>query len=84
MHSRKYLAIRLLPKLLSEHSPFFRYYSCKFLYDQARAGSARLALWKDLQLDFSYTLECSVLGYLHPETRETVPFDCDNLAEFSE
>jgi hypothetical protein len=43
-----------------------------------------LALWKDLHLDYSYTLECSALGYLHPETRETIAFDAEKLSEFSE
>ena len=30
LHSKKYLQIRMLPKLLAEQSEMFRYYSCKF------------------------------------------------------
>ena len=30
LHSKKYLKIRILPKLLAERSEMFRYYSCKF------------------------------------------------------
>jgi hypothetical protein len=81
LHSRKYLKIRMLPKLLAEQSPMFRYYSCKFRYERQKEGCARLSLWKDFNLENSYTLECSALGYLN-EQRETVPFTEKNLQEF--
>ncbi len=81
LHSRKYLKIRMLPKLLAERSPMFRYYSCKFKYERQKEGCARLSLWKDFNLENSYTLECSALGYLN-EQRETIPFTEESLQEF--
>ena len=81
LHSRKYLKIRILPRLLSETCEEFRYYSCKFRADASKEGSARLSLSKDFQIENCYTIEISALGYLNPE-RETVPFDEASLADF--
>lgn len=81
LHSRRYMKIRMLPKLLSERSQMFRFYSCKFRTDKYKEGCARLALWKDFSLENSYTIECSALGYLNNE-RETIPFTEESLSEF--
>jgi hypothetical protein len=51
----------------------FRFYSCKYLFDKARQGCARLALWKEFKIEQCYTIEISALGYLNKD-RETVPF----------
>ena len=63
LHSRKYLKIRILPKLLSERSELFRYYSCKFRMEKYKEGCARQALWNALNIQNCYTIECSALGY---------------------
>ena len=81
LHSKKYLKIRMLPKLLAERSEMFRYYSCKFRFDKFKEGCARLALWKDFHIENSYTIEISALGYLNAE-RETIPFTENSLGEF--
>lgn len=83
LHSRKYLKIRMIPKLLTERSEMFRYYSCKFKMDKFKEGCARLALWKEFNLDNSYTIEISALGYLNAE-RETIPFTEDTLSDFGQ
>ena len=74
LHSRRYLKIRMMPKLLSETSEAFRYYSCKFRAEPSKEGSARLAFAKDFNLENSFTVEISALGFLNAN-RETVPFD---------
>jgi hypothetical protein len=70
LHSKQYLKIRLLPKLLAERSEMFRYYSCKFRVEKYKEGCARLALWRDLHIMNCFTIECSALGFLTKE-RET-------------
>ncbi|TNV86843.1 hypothetical protein FGO68_gene16193 [Halteria grandinella] len=81
LHSKKYLKIRMLPKLLAERSEMFRYYSCKFRFDKFKEGCARLALWKDFHIENSYTIEISAMGFLNAE-RETIPFTEASLGEF--
>lgn len=84
LHSRSYLSIRLLPKLLSENSQFFRYHSCRYRFDPSKAGSARLAINRMHGLEMSYTIEISAMGYLKDDGGERVTerFDEDALALF--
>ncbi|CDW76472.1 zinc carboxypeptidase family protein [Stylonychia lemnae] len=81
LHSRKYLKIRIMPKLLSERSEMFRYFSCKFRFEQYKQGCARQALWNAFNIQNCYTIECSALGYYNKD-RETNQFDELNLREF--
>ncbi|CAG9328864.1 unnamed protein product [Blepharisma stoltei] len=74
LHSDKYISIKVLPKLFSEKTEMFRYFSCKFQNDWSKRKSARLAIWKELKLPFVYTIETSSYGYLDNE-RNTVPFN---------
>lgn len=59
LHSDKYGKIRLIPKLLSELTESFRYYSCKFRNEKSKESSARLVINSELNLPFSYTIEAS-------------------------
>lgn len=92
LHSDKYYKMRVLPKLLSERTEMFRYFGCKFRNDETKKKSARLVVWKEQKLPYSYTLEASFHGYLTPQ-RATVPFDeellmkmgslvCDGLLDY--
>ena len=81
LHSKKYLKIRILPKLLAERSQMFRYYSCKFRMEKYKEGCARLAIWKEFHISKCYTIECSSLGFLTKE-RETLQFTENYLNEF--
>jgi hypothetical protein len=83
LHLRKYMKIRVLPKLASERTEMFRYFSCKFRIEKYKESCARIALWRDFGISNSYTIESSVFGFLNKE-RETVPFNEDLLAEFGE
>jgi len=83
LHSRKYLKIRFLPKLASERTQMFRYFSCKFRIEKYKETCARIALWRDFAIANCYTIETSAYGFLNKE-RETVPFNEELLREFGE
>ncbi|CAG9331274.1 unnamed protein product [Blepharisma stoltei] len=73
LHSDKYISIKVLPKLFSERTEMFRYFSCKFKNDWSKRKAARLVIWKELKLPFVYTIETSSYGFLDSE-RNTIPF----------
>jgi hypothetical protein len=73
LHSRKYLKIRMLSKILSERTEMFRYYSCKFRLEKYKEGCARIALWRDFNITNCFTIECSAYGYINKE-RDTVSY----------
>jgi hypothetical protein len=80
LHNKRYFGLRILPKLMSEKTEMFRFYSCKFRNEKSKAKSARLVVWKEFNLMNSFTLETSFHGYLNSE-RMTVGFDEDNLKD---
>ena len=71
LHSKHYYTMRTIPKLLSERTEIFRYYSSKFRNEPCKRNTARLVIWKDIKLPFSFTLETSCHGYLNSE-RNTI------------
>lgn len=93
LHNDKYYKMRVLPKLISERTEMFRYFGCKFRNDVNKKKAARLVVWKEFKLPYSYTLEASFHGYLTPQ-RTTVQFDevllmkmgafiCDGLLDYA-
>ena len=64
LHTRTYLDIRLLPKLLSEKTTIFRYYLCRFKSEWSMRQSARLVMSQNLGIKYTYTMENSLFGYL--------------------
>jgi hypothetical protein len=74
LHSEFHCKIRVIPKLLSENSEIFRYYSCKFRNDWSKRKAARLVISKEQCLPYSYTIEASAYGYFNSD-RVTVAFD---------
>lgn len=78
LHSERYYTMRVIPKLMSERTDMFRYYSCKFRNDKGKEKAARLVVSKEFGLANSYTLEASFHGYLNTE-RGTNSFDAANL-----
>jgi len=67
LHNEKYLKMRVLPKLLSERTEMFRFYSCKFRIQKSKLKAARVVLWKEFNIMNCFTLEASFHGYF---TRE--------------
>jgi hypothetical protein len=80
LHSIKYYKIRMIPKLLSEMTDLFRYYSCKFRTEKQKESTARVAISREFKIDFCYTLEASFYGYI-TQDRVTLNFNDLNLQE---
>jgi hypothetical protein len=83
LHSGNYMKIRVIPKLMSERTPMFRFYSCKFRSEEYKQNCARLSLWRDFKIQTSLTIESSFHGYLD-ENRETKTFNESNLQYFGQ
>lgn len=85
LHSDKYLKIRLIPKLLSERSEMFRFYSCKFFrtdFPRGKETCARVTIARQFNITNCFTLECSSYGYISKNSRATVQFREADLIEF--
>lgn len=52
----------ILPKLLYQLAPAFSLNNCCFTIEQNRESTARITLWRELNLKFSYTMESSYCG----------------------
>lgn len=63
MHSEKYLRMRVIPRLLSEETDMFRYYSCRFTHEKSKAKTARIVIHKELNITNCFTLESSFHAY---------------------
>ena len=66
--------IKMLPALLDEMSPYFNYEGCKFGNEKYKKNCARLGIFRDFDLDLSYTIESSCWGYTNQETDATIQF----------
>lgn len=64
----------MLPALLDEMSPYFNYDGCKFGNEKYKKNCARLGIFRDFELDQSYTVESSCWGYINQETEATIQF----------
>ena len=64
LHNERYLKMRVLPKLLSEQTDMFRFYSCKFRIQKSKLKAARVVLWKEFNIMNCFTLEASFHGYI--------------------
>ena len=65
IHDPRYIKMRILPKLLSESTQMFRFFSCKFRVTPAKIKTARVVLWKEFNIMNCYTLESSFQGYFN-------------------
>jgi len=83
LHSSNYMKIRVIPKLMSERTVMFRFYSCKFRTESYKENWARLSLWRDFKIQTSLTIESSFHGYLN-SNRETKVFNEANLQYFGQ
>ena len=83
LHSEKYLKMRVLPKLLSERTEMFRFYSCKFRIQKSKLKAARVVLWKEFGIMNCFTLEASFHGFLNKD-RQTMDLTTDSLEKMGE
>jgi hypothetical protein len=73
LHSSNYLKMRIIPKLISEETNKFRYFSCKFRIEKSKEKAARIVLWREFNIVNCYTFEASFYGFIN-ENRETEEF----------
>jgi hypothetical protein len=73
LHSEKYFKMRIVPKLISEETTKFRYFSCKFRIEKSKEKAARIVLWRTFNIMNCFTFEASFHGCIN-ELRETEEF----------
>ena len=83
LHSSNYMNIRVIPKLMSERTTMFRFYSWKFRAEKYKENWARLSLWRGFNIQISLTIESSFHGFLD-ENRDTRVFNEANLQHFGQ
>ena len=50
IHDNRYMRMRVIPKLMSEKSEMFRFFSCKFRVQESKKKTARVVLWKEYNI----------------------------------
>eukprot|EP00347_Sterkiella_histriomuscorum_P022850 403336918 len=83
LHNEKYLKMRIIPKLLSEETTKFRYFSCKFRIEKSKEKAARIVLWREFNIMNCFTFEASFHGYLNEE-RVTEEFNEESFEKMGE
>jgi len=68
------MKIRAIPKLVSERTEMFRFFSCKFKIEKYKENCARIAIWRDFGVTNCFTIETSSFGFLNRD-RETIHFN---------
>ena len=58
-NSEKY---RVFPYIMSKINPYFSYKNSQFVVQKAKASTARIAMWKELNIFTVYTIEASFFG----------------------
>jgi hypothetical protein len=64
LHNNKYFKMRVIPKLISDKSDMFRFFSCKFRVENSKKRAARIVLWREYNIMNSFTFEASFHGFL--------------------
>lgn len=59
IHHENYLKMRILPRLLSERTSMFRFFSSKFKVEPSKEKTARVVLWREFDIVNCFTLEAS-------------------------
>ena len=64
--------IRNFPAILDSISPYFSFDGCKFGNEKYKKNCARLGVFRDFDLNHSYTIESSCWGYTDHESDSTL------------
>jgi hypothetical protein len=56
------LSLQMFPLILANASPIFDFSQCKFDVEACKGSTARVVVWRDLGITFSYTCESSFCG----------------------
>ena len=68
------MRVRSFPSLLDTMSPYFNFEGCKFGNEKYKKNCARLGIYRDFDLNHSFTIESSCWGYTDPQTDATLQF----------
>lgn len=71
LHNDQFHLARVVPKLMSEQTEMFRFFSCKFRVSKLKHRAARAVVAKEFAVPYSYTFEASFHCYLN-EMRQTI------------
>jgi len=83
IHDGRYFKMRMIPKLMSEKSELFRFFSCKFRVAPCKETTARVVLWNEFNITNCFTIEASFHGYFNKE-RVTLDFDQSHFLDIGE
>lgn len=83
LHSDKYFKMRIIPKLISDETQKFRYFSCKFRIEKSKEKAARIVLWREFNIMNCFTFEASFHGYF-TEDRLTSEFTPEGFQSMGE
>lgn len=62
LDSRSNALIKVLPSILNERIDAFKFKDCKFALEKEKESTARIVLFKELQIVNCYTMEASFYG----------------------
>lgn len=71
--------VRLLPRILATKTPMFSYNDSSFRVQSSKHRTARVVVWKELEVTNSFTLESSFFGYTRSD--EVAAFGCKEFYE---
>lgn len=71
LHNDLYYMSRVVPKLMSEQTEMFRYFSCNFRVSKSKRKAARAVVASEFGIPYSYTFETSFHFYFNKQ-RQTV------------
>ena len=75
--------MRIIPKIMSEETAMFRYFSCKFKLEPSKMKTARIVLFKEFGIMNSFTIEASFHAYISNE-RVNIEFFCRHFERMGE
>ena len=70
-----YYKCRVLPKILSNITPIFRYYGCSYEIPYDKRSTARAVMLSELMIPIVFTVETSLGFYFDPNLFKIMTFD---------
>ena len=67
---RKNSQIRIIPLMLSQRNAFFSYKDSQFGLDKEKETTARIVLFREFDIKYSFTCEATFFGTINPFTKE--------------
>lgn len=65
IHNLNYIKSRILPKIISDKTDMFRFFSSEFKVEPSKEKTARVVIWREFGVVNCFTIEASFLGYFY-------------------